>query len=62
MKPEQVFRGQGGLYEVLVRGELYYVDPAVTFVIMPSFAVDRGVIFCSHEGANPPVLRIVAVH
>jgi thiol:disulfide interchange protein DsbC len=34
MKADQVFRGQGGLYEVLVRGELYYVDPAVTFVIM----------------------------
>ena len=34
MKADQVFRGQGGLYEVLVRGELYYVDPAVNFVIM----------------------------
>jgi thiol:disulfide interchange protein DsbC len=34
MKPEQVFRSQAGLFEVLVRGELYYVDPAVTFVIM----------------------------
>jgi len=34
MKPDQVFKGRGGLYEVLVRGELYYVDPAVTFVIM----------------------------
>ena len=34
MKPEQVFRGQGGLFEVLVRGEIYYTDPAVTFVIM----------------------------
>jgi thiol:disulfide interchange protein DsbC len=34
MKPDQVFRSQAGLYEVLVRGELYYVDPAVTVVIM----------------------------
>jgi thiol:disulfide interchange protein DsbC len=34
MKPDQVFKGPGGLYEVLVRGELYYVDPAVNFVIM----------------------------
>jgi thiol:disulfide interchange protein DsbC len=34
MKPDQVFRGPAGLYEVLVRGELYYVDPAVTVVIM----------------------------
>ncbi|HQR22613.1 MAG TPA: DsbC family protein [Burkholderiaceae bacterium] len=34
MKPDQVFRGQGGLFEVLVRGELYYVDPTVNFVIM----------------------------
>lgn len=34
MKPDQVFKGPAGLFEVLVRGELYYVDPAVTFVIM----------------------------
>jgi len=34
MKPDQVFRGPGGLYEILVKGELYYVDPAVTVVIM----------------------------
>jgi thiol:disulfide interchange protein DsbC len=34
MKADQVFRSQGGLYEVLVRGELYYVDPSVNFVIM----------------------------
>jgi thiol:disulfide interchange protein DsbC len=34
MKADQVFKGPGGLYEVLVRGELYYVDPEVTFVIM----------------------------
>lgn len=33
MKPDQVFRGPGGLYEVLVRGELYYVDAPVTVVI-----------------------------
>jgi len=33
MKPDQVFRGLGGLYEVLIRGELYYVDKDVTFVI-----------------------------
>jgi thiol:disulfide interchange protein DsbC len=33
MKPDQVFKGPGGLYEVLVGGELYYVDAAVNFVI-----------------------------
>lgn len=33
MKPDQVFRGPGGIYEVLVRGELYYVDAGVNFVI-----------------------------
>lgn len=33
MKPDQVFRGQGGLYEVLVRGEIYYVDAGVNVVI-----------------------------
>jgi thiol:disulfide interchange protein DsbC len=33
MKADQVFRGPGGLFEVLVRGEIYYVDPAVNFVI-----------------------------
>jgi thiol:disulfide interchange protein DsbC len=32
-KPDQVFKGQGGLFEVLVGGELYYVDQAVNFVI-----------------------------
>jgi thiol:disulfide interchange protein DsbC len=32
-KPDQVFRGRGGLYEVLVGGELYYVDANVNFVI-----------------------------
>ncbi len=34
MKADQVFRGPGGLFEVLVRGEIYYVDPTVNFVIM----------------------------
>ena len=34
MKPDQVFRSLGGLYEVLVGGELYYVDSGVNFVIM----------------------------
>ena len=33
MKADQVFRGPGGLYEVLVRGELYYVDAGVNVVI-----------------------------
>ena len=33
MKADQVFRGPGGLFEVLARGEIYYVDPAVNFVI-----------------------------
>jgi thiol:disulfide interchange protein DsbC len=33
MKPDQVFRSQGGLYEVLIRGEIYYVDKDVNFVI-----------------------------
>lgn len=32
-KPDQVFKGLGGLYEVLVGGELYYVDAGVNFVI-----------------------------
>ena len=41
MKPDQVFRGPGGLYEVLVRGELYYVDPAVTVVIMGRMSTSR---------------------
>jgi thiol:disulfide interchange protein DsbC len=34
MKPDQVFRSLGGLYEVLVGGELYYVDSGVNFVLM----------------------------
>lgn len=34
MKADQVFRGPAGLYEVLVRGEIYYVDPAVSVVII----------------------------
>lgn len=32
-KPEQVFKGRGGLYEVLIGGQIYYVDPEVTFVL-----------------------------
>lgn len=32
-KPDQVFPSLGGLYEVLIGGELYYVDSAVNFVI-----------------------------
>ncbi len=32
-KPDQVFKGRGGLYEVLVQGQLLYVDPEVTFVL-----------------------------
>ncbi len=32
-KPDQVFKGRGGLYEVLIGGQLYYVDSDVTFVI-----------------------------
>lgn len=32
-KPDQVFKGRGGLYEVLVSGQIYYVDPEVTFVL-----------------------------
>lgn len=32
-KPDQVFKSLGGLYEVLMGGELYYVDPGVNFVI-----------------------------
>jgi thiol:disulfide interchange protein DsbC len=32
-KPDQVFKGQAGLFEVLIGGELYYVDANVNFVI-----------------------------
>lgn len=32
-KVDQVFKGRGGLYEVLVQGQIYYVDPEVTFVL-----------------------------
>ena len=32
-KPDQVFKGRGGLYEVLMGGQLYYVDSDVSFVI-----------------------------
>jgi thiol:disulfide interchange protein DsbC len=33
-KPEQVFKGPGGLYELLMGGEIYYVDKDVNFVIL----------------------------
>jgi thiol:disulfide interchange protein DsbC len=33
MKPDQVFKSRGGLYEVLVGGQLFYVDSGVNFVI-----------------------------
>jgi len=32
-KPDQVFKAPAGLYEVLVRGEIFYVDADVNFVI-----------------------------
>lgn len=32
-QPDQVFKGRGGLYEVLIGGQIYYVDPEVTFVL-----------------------------
>ena len=32
-KPDQVFKGRGGLYEVLIGGQLYYVDSDVSFVL-----------------------------
>ncbi|MDH5208132.1 MAG: DsbC family protein [Burkholderiaceae bacterium] len=32
-KPDKVFTSLGGLYEVLIGGELYYVDAGVNFVI-----------------------------
>jgi len=32
-KADQVFKGRGGLYEVLVGGQIYYVDSDVTFVL-----------------------------
>ena len=32
-KPDQVFKGPAGLFEVLIGGELYYVDANVNFVI-----------------------------
>jgi thiol:disulfide interchange protein DsbC len=32
-KPDQVFRGRGGLFEVLLGGEILYVDQNVNFVI-----------------------------
>lgn len=33
MKPDQVFRSKGGLFEVLTSGEIFYVDANVDFVI-----------------------------
>lgn len=33
-KPDQVFKGRGGLYEVLIGGQLLYVDPEVSFVLV----------------------------
>lgn len=33
-KPDQVFKSQGGLYEVLIGGQLLYVDRDVNFVIV----------------------------
>ena len=32
-KPDQVFKGRGGLYEVLLGGQIYYVDSDVSFVL-----------------------------
>ncbi|MEO8186243.1 MAG: DsbC family protein [Burkholderiaceae bacterium] len=32
-KPDQVFKGRGGLYEVLVGGQILYVDSEVSFVL-----------------------------
>jgi thiol:disulfide interchange protein DsbC len=32
-QPDQVFKGRGGLYEVLIGGQIYYVDSDVTFVL-----------------------------
>ena len=32
-KPDQVFKGRGGLYEVLIGGQIYYVDSDVSFVL-----------------------------
>jgi thiol:disulfide interchange protein DsbC len=32
-KPDQVFKGPAGMFEVLIGGELYYVDANVNFVI-----------------------------
>jgi len=33
VKPDKVFKGPAGLFEVLIGGELYYVDANVNFVI-----------------------------
>ncbi|MEP6607740.1 MAG: DsbC family protein [Burkholderiaceae bacterium] len=32
-KADQVFKGRGGLYEVLIGGQIYYVDSDVSFVL-----------------------------
>jgi len=32
-QPDQVFKGRGGLFEVLIGGQIYYVDPEVSFVL-----------------------------
>lgn len=33
-KPDQVYKGPGGLYELLIGSEIYYVDKDVNFVIL----------------------------
>jgi thiol:disulfide interchange protein DsbC len=38
--PDKVFRSQGGLYEVLVGSEIYYVDADVNFVIINGRMID----------------------
>lgn len=32
-KPDQVFKSRGGLYEVLIQGQILYVDPEVSFIL-----------------------------
>lgn len=32
-KPDQVFKSLGGLYEVLIQGQILYVDPEVSFIL-----------------------------
>jgi thiol:disulfide interchange protein DsbC len=50
-KPDQVFKGQAGLFEVLIGGELYYVDANVNFVI-------AGTMFDSRTRENLTQKRI----